>query len=215
MHTTSHNRFRTLAPIYDPGLKLLGLPFGGERKLRTKILELLPLKSGDRVLEIGCGTGTVTMMAAERVGPEGEAIGIDPVPEMLERARRKGKTAGNVSFLDGAGAPLPFPDSSFDAIIFFLVLHEMDHRDRIDSLREAVRVLRPRGRLLVGDFDRTESAVGRLLMRGLLLVEEAEARDFLRRGLESVIAEGTGTALREERRVRLAAGILRGVCYIK
>jgi ubiquinone/menaquinone biosynthesis C-methylase UbiE len=214
MHGTSHHRFRYLAPFYDPFLKIVSFPFGGEGRIRGAIMELVGLREGERVLEVGCGTGTVTLLAAGKVGPAGEAVGIDPVPEMLGRARAK-DAPRQARFLEGEGTPLPFPDGHFDAVIFFLVLHEMVHQDRIQALREAVRVLKPGGRLLVGELARPRSAAGRVLLAGLLVVEEQEAGDFLRRGLKSVIAEGTGGAVALEREVALAAGLLQGEVYRK
>lgn len=217
MKGKSYLRFEKLAPWYDVGLRLLGLPFGGEAAVREKVLGLLPLKTGNRVLEVGCGTGTVTLTLAERVGAAGEAVGIDPSPEMLARALRKlsQNPLPQVVFLSGAGAPLPFTDVYFDSVVFFLVLHEMAHEDRIDSLKEAVRVLKPGGHLLVGELARPESSAGRLLLRLMLLVEEEEATDFLRRGLAEVMAEGAGGALVEVKRTTLAMGLGQGVLYRK
>lgn len=217
MKGNSYLRFGKLAPWYDTGLQLVGLPFGGEAAVREKVLGLLPLKSGNKVLEVGCGTGTVTLTLAGRVGQAGEAAGIDPSPEMLARALKKlsQNPLPQVVFLPGAGAPLPFSDAHFDALVFFLVLHEMAHDDRIDSLKEAVRVLKPGGHLLVGELARPESAAGRLLLRLMLLVEEEEATDFLRRGLTEVMTEGAGGALIEEKRTMLAMGLGQGVLYRK
>ncbi|OGT96404.1 MAG: hypothetical protein A2X80_01155 [Geobacteraceae bacterium GWB2_52_12] len=217
MKGTSYLRYRRLAPWYDAGVKLLALPFGGEAALRGKVLGLLPLNPGDNVLEVGCGTGTVMLMAADLVGPGGEVVGIDPSAEMIARARRK-IAKSNLSqgaVLQGAGAPLPFSDCSFNSVIFFLVLHEMVQEDRIDSLHEALRVLKPGGHLLVGDFSRPESPVGRLLQQLMLLPEEEEAADFLRRGLQTIIREGSAGALTEVKRERLVLGLLQGVLYVK
>jgi len=85
MEGKSYLRFAKLAQFYDHGVRLLGLPLGGEKSVREKVLALLPLQQGDRVLEIGCGIGTVTLMAALRVGVSGTAVGVDPSPEMLEQ----------------------------------------------------------------------------------------------------------------------------------
>lgn len=213
MEGKSHHRFARLAPFYDPWVRLVGLPLGGERRVREKVLDILPLGKGDRVLEIGCGTGTVTLMAAGRVGETGEAAGIDPSPEMLARARAKLAAAPlpQAAFLEGSGDALPFPDGHFDAVILFLVIHEMAHPDRIDTLREVLRVLRPGGHVAIGELRRPDSWPGRLLLRMLLAVEEEEARDFLDRGLDAILAEGCGDRLREEARVVFAGGLGEGV----
>jgi len=217
MKGESYLRFRKIAPWYDVGVKLLALSMGGEAAVREKILGLLPLNTGSRVLEVGCGTGTVALMAAGRVGPTGEVVGIDPSTEMLARARKKlvKSKFRQVALLRSAGAPLPFPDCYFDAVILFFVLHEMVQEDRIDSLQEALRVLKLDGHLLVADLGRPESKVGRLLQQLLLLVEEKEAADFLRRGLSAIIGEGGSGELTEVERVIFAHHFVQGVLYRK
>ncbi|UFS69321.1 methyltransferase domain-containing protein [Geomonas sp. RF6] len=217
MKGKSYERFRVIAPYYDAGVKALGVLLGGERGVRERVLDLLPVREGDHLLEVGCGTGTVTLMAASRVGRNGTVVGIDPSREMLARAERKLSRANSpeVRLVEGAGAPLPFPDQSFDSVIFFLVLHEMAHEDRIDSLKEALRILKPGGHLLVGELDRPPSATGRALLRILLLVEEEEASDFLRRALPSVMREGCGERIALVKRISFLGGLAQGVLYRK
>ena len=213
MEGKSYLRFAKLAPFYDHGLRLLGLPLGGEKSVREKVLSLLPLQQGDRVLEIGCGTGTVTLMVASRVGVSGAAVGVDPSPKMLARALVKLKRTplSQVTFLAAGGDDLPFPAGHFDAVILFLVIHEMAHADRIASLREALRVLKPGGHVVIGELRRPDSLVGRCLLRLLLAVEEDEARDFLQRGLAAILAEAAGERLREVGMVVFAGGLAQGM----
>lgn len=213
MEGKSYLRFAKLAPFYDHGLRLLGLTLGGERRVREKVLDLLPLQQGDRVLEIGCGTGTVTLMAAQRVGTGGAAVGTDPSPEMMARAlvKLQRMPLPQVAFLAAGGDDLPFPAGHFDAVILFLVIHEMAHADRIASLREAMRVLKPGGHVVIGELSRPDSFVGRFLLRLLLAVEEDEARDFLGRGLAAILADAAGERLREVGTVVFAGGLAQGV----
>ncbi len=213
MEGKSHLRFARLAPFYDLGVRLCGLMLGGERRVREKVLDLLPLHKSDRVLEMGCGTGTVTLMVAQRTERDCETVGIDPSPEMLARARAKLAAAPipRVTFLEAGGDRLPFPAGHFDAVIFFLALHEMVHADRLASVREALRLLKPGGHVVVGELRRPESVAGRLVLRGLLMVEEEEARDFLDRGLAAVLEEGAGKRLREVKSVVFAGGLGQGV----
>ncbi len=181
--------------------------------MREKVLDLLPLQQGDRVLEIGCGTGTVTLMAAQRVGMGGAAVGTDPSPEMMARAlvKLQRKPLPQVAFLAAGGDDLPFPAGHFDAVILFLVIHEMAHADRIASLREAMRVLKPGGHVVIGELGRPDSLVGRFLLRLLLAAEEDEARDFLERGLPAILADAAGERLREVGTVVFAGGLAQGV----
>lgn len=126
---------------------------GGERAFREKILDLAKLKPGERVLDVGCGTGTLAIAASKRVGPDGEVHGLDASPEMLERAESKARKArGNATFTQGAAQALPYADAQFDVALATLVLHHLPRKDRELCAREMHRVLAPSGRLLVVDF---------------------------------------------------------------
>ena len=190
MEGKSHLRFAGLAPFYDLGVRLCGLPAGGEERIRSKVLDLLPLRGDETVLEVGCGTGTVAMMIARRLTERGRILGLDPSPEMLARAKEKlSRILSPALLIEGTGSRLPLPDASVDSLVLFLTLHEMAHGDRLEALREGLRVLKPGGHLLIGELHRPSSPVGRLLLRVLLLVEEEEASDFFRRGLENILNE--------------------------
>ena len=105
-----------IAWIYDPAASLISAIFGGEKRLRERILKLADIKSGDKVLDIGCGTGTSALIIAKDVGDEGEVVGIDLSSRMLDIARKKLKRSGfrNVTFLQANAEDIPYPDSYFD-----------------------------------------------------------------------------------------------------
>ncbi len=111
-----------------------------------------PIYSGEAVLDIGCGGGFDTLVAARLVGPGGRAAGIDVTGEMIEQARANLALVNlqNVSFRVGEAEALPFPDQDFDVVIsngvFNLTL------DKELALKEAHRVLKPGGRLLLADM---------------------------------------------------------------
>lgn len=115
------------------------------------------LKPGEVVLDLGCGAGIDTLLAAQTVGPQGKAIGLDMTPAMLERAREHVALMGlgNVELREGLMEELPLPDTSVDAIISNGVLNLSTRKSR--ALAEMLRVLRPGGRVSIADLVVTEA----------------------------------------------------------
>lgn len=110
-----------------------------------------PINKGEAVLDIGCGAGADTIIAAMMVGPTGKVVGIDIVPEMLQRAESNlGLTdLQNVIFRRTSGKDLPFADAEFDAVISNGVINLIPNKAAL--LKEVKRVLRPGGRLMIAD----------------------------------------------------------------
>jgi len=141
------------APFYDAGCALVGLG----RKFRAATLRQAALAPGERVLDVGCGSGVLACLAAAAVGPSGFAIGIDPAPKMIRVARASAARAGSrAEFQVGVIERLPFEDARFDLVLSSLMLHHLPPELKREGLREVYRVLRPGGRLLAVDFDRPE-----------------------------------------------------------
>ena len=109
------------------------------------------LQPGERVLDLGSGAGTDSLVAAQMVGPTGRVTGIDMTPEMLERARKAAEAmvAMNVEFVEGEVERLPFADESFDVVISNGVIDLVPDKDAV--FREIFRVLEPEGRIQVAD----------------------------------------------------------------
>jgi arsenite methyltransferase len=110
------------------------------------------LRPGERVVDVGCGAGIDSLIAAKMVGPEGRVIGVDMTPAMLEKSRRAARHSGcsNVEFREGYAEELPVDDGWADVVISNGVLNLMP--DKAGALEEMARVLGPEGRLQIGDI---------------------------------------------------------------
>jgi SAM-dependent methyltransferase len=110
------------------------------------------LAAGERVVDVGCGAGLDTLIAARQVGPTGRVVGIDMTPAMLARARAAAAQAGlaQVELREGFAEELPVPAGWADAVISNGVLNLAPDKDA--ALAELARVLRPGGRLQIGDL---------------------------------------------------------------
>jgi SAM-dependent methyltransferase len=127
------------------------------------VAESAGIETGQRVLDVACGTGALACAVADRVGVNGSVTGLDPNEEMLAVARRKRST---ITWRDGRAESLPFPDKTFDAVVsqFGLMFFE----DGIAALREMLRVLRPGGRMAVAVCDAVEHSPGYSALADLL-----------------------------------------------
>ena len=141
---------RWLLPLYDPLIALLT----HERRWRGAILGSLDLKPGDMVVDVGCGTGTLAIMAMERV-PQVQVVGIDPDPDALERARRKAARKGiAVAFLRGFGDETAKLVGAARAtkVVSSLAFHHMPREMQAGTLASMHAVLAPDGAVRIADF---------------------------------------------------------------
>jgi ubiquinone/menaquinone biosynthesis C-methylase UbiE len=172
-----------LLPFYDPFQWLLG----GDAA-RRELVAQAALQPGHRVLDIGCGTGSLVVLV-KRLHPEAEAVGLDPDPKALARARRKAERAGIAARFDqGFSDALPYPDASLDRVFSSFMLHHLDAGVKRKTLAETRRVLRPGGSLHLLDFGGSQARPDGLLARLL------HAADDLRDNFEGRIPALMGEA---------------------
>lgn len=151
MHDARHDRdIRTAAEIYDA--QFVPALF---RPWAATVCDAARVGPGQRVLDVACGTGALTCVAAERVAPGGVVIGLDANPEMLTVARRH---SADIEWHEGRAESLPFAEESFDRVISQFALMFFD--DQAAALREMRRVLRPGGRMAVAVCDAVERSPG-------------------------------------------------------
>jgi ubiquinone/menaquinone biosynthesis C-methylase UbiE len=141
-------RFSRLTPLFDPLVRVTTR----ERTFKGALLDRAAIDAGESVLDLGSGTGTLAIELARRV-PGARVTGLDADAEILSRARRKAAEAGReVEFVEGFSTALPFPDASFDVALSTLFFHHLARDDKLRTIAELVRVLKPGGRLHVGDW---------------------------------------------------------------
>ena len=139
---------KVLTPFYDTLFKWTMR----EELFKGRLIEQAKIRSGQRVLDLGCRTGTLTIMV-KQAHPDSEVIGLDGDPQVLEIALQKAKQAGSpITFDEGMAYQLPYPDASFDRVLSSMVFHHLTNQDKERSLVEIYRVLKPDGELHLADF---------------------------------------------------------------
>lgn len=157
-------RFHWLTPLYDLVLRWVLR----ESAFKRRLVEQALIKDGHKVLDVGCGTGTLAILT-KRLHPGAEVIGLDGDPQILQVAERKAAKAGaNVRFTCGMAFDLPYPENSFDRALSSLLFHHLTRENKVRALNEAFRVLRPGGQLHIADWGRPQN---RFLRGAFVLVQ--------------------------------------------
>ncbi|OJU10638.1 MAG: hypothetical protein BGN88_15095 [Clostridiales bacterium 43-6] len=161
------SQMEKMVDTYDSYMQKI--TFGRENKLREMTIDLANIKPGDNVLEIGCGTGTLTLEAKRKSGPSGKVCGIDIIPGMVERSQQKAAQANmDVMFQLGSIDNIPFPDDQFDAVMCSFMIFHMSETVRRKGIEEIFRVLKPKGQIVVLDLNLPIRRVPRALMKMFL-----------------------------------------------
>ncbi len=140
------------ASQYDIHTSLMGLGVNGSNS--RMVVEMAKIQPGDKVLDVGCGSGNLTLTAKRYTGAAGSAYGIDASPEMIDVARKKAQSSGLAATFElGLIEKLPYPDATFDIVISRLVIHHLPGDLKRRGFAEIFRVLKPGGRLFLVDFN--------------------------------------------------------------
>jgi len=148
-----HTQGRTIrwANRYD--LLVFLLTLGQASTLRSRTADLVCVAPGEAVLDIGCGTGDLTIQIRRRAGTSGRIVGIDAAPEMVARARKKALQRDlTIEFRVEPVEALTFADQTFDVVVCSLVFHHLPDTLKRQGLAEIRRVLKPGGRFILVDF---------------------------------------------------------------
>jgi len=157
-----------LTPFYDLMMKWAAR----EAVFKPKLVEQARIKKGDRVLDLGCGTATLTILI-KKTQPQAEVRGLDTDPKILEIAKSKAAQAGVDIGLDyGTAMELPYSENSFDHVFSSMVLHHLSREDKVRALGEVCRVLKPGGELHVADFGRPQNTLMHLPSLAIRRFEE-------------------------------------------
>ena len=162
-------------PLYDPLVSLMGAA-----RAREELIKQANIKPNQRVLDLGCGTGTLVVLLKRKYATA-EIVGIDPDPKALRRAEKKVRRAGVAVQLDeGFSDELPYDEGTFDRVLSSFMLHHLEEHEREKTLREVLRVLKPAGTFHLLDFaggeDKAPGRWGRLINSHARLEDNSQQR---------------------------------------
>jgi ubiquinone/menaquinone biosynthesis C-methylase UbiE len=205
-------RFPALNRLYDPLMALTTR----EGEFRRRLLERAAIRPGQRVLDVGCGSGSLLALAG-RLAPEVELHGIDPDDDMLERAERKLR-AGDTSadLRRGLAGELPYDDGSFDRVFCSLVFHHLGPEGVRAAAAEIARVLRPGGEFHMADWAPPADLLMEALSWQVRLLDGVETtRESFAGRVPGLLAGAGLTESRKRERLRTAFGTLEITSWTK
>lgn len=166
--------------------------FCQEKRISEKAIRLLSLSVGNKILDVGCGTGTVAMKIAKGLDYKSESlvVGLDAAPRMIDVARKKTKSLKNIRFDTGIAEQLPYKDCTFDAVISTFFFHHINFELKKKALQEIWRVIKRDGAVVIVDIDTPTNIFGRLCAWcAYLIFRQEEIRENIQGKLMKLFAE--------------------------
>jgi ubiquinone/menaquinone biosynthesis C-methylase UbiE len=196
---------RWLTGLYDPLQKWIM----NEDLFRDFLVSSIHPAPGEKILDIGCGTGTLTILAKERF-PLAEINGLDGDPAVIQIAVSKAyQRQVDIKWIEGMAFNLPLPDHSFDHVVSSLMVHHLSLQNKLLTFKEVRRVLKPQGQFLLLDFGLPTSLDMRLV--SLVTAHLEKAGDNIRGMLPDLLKEVGFRDLQELRHFKSIFGEL--ICY--
>jgi ubiquinone/menaquinone biosynthesis C-methylase UbiE len=181
-------RFRALTRVYDPVVRRTTR----EETFKRRLIEQARLRAGHRILDLGCGTGTLAVMVGE-LEPDAEIVGLDADAEMLSQAEAKAREAGlPVRFDEGRSDELPYEDQSFDRVLATLFFHHLSDEAKERAIAEVARVLVPGGELHVADWGPPQDPLMRVASWQIRLLDGREPTEAVIAGALPDLFEAGG-----------------------
>lgn len=193
IETSAPTRGRTLdyaASVYDWLSPLM--TFGHEKKMGQIALELLNLKGHEKILDVGCGTGTLTLSAGRKLSADkgGYIVGIDAAAKMIALARKKVAAMPQVRFDVSAAERLGYKDESFDLALSTFFFHHIDAELKLAALNEIWRVLKKGGKAVIVDVDTPTTLFGKICAwSGYILFHQEEIRENIEGKLREMMRQ--------------------------
>jgi ubiquinone/menaquinone biosynthesis C-methylase UbiE len=199
---------RALTPFYDFVQRWIVR----DTIYKKKLIEQARIKASHKVMDLGCGTGTLAIMV-KKAQPKAEVFGLDADAQMLKVAYLKtSRESLEVTFNKGMAFDLPYPDESLDRVLSSLMIHHLKTPDKEKTAREIYRVLKPGGQFHVLDFGKPVTFYGKLL--GPFLHKFEEANDNIE-GRLPLIFEEAGLVVKEKGRYWTFFGDLTFLAAVK
>ena len=206
-------RFNWLTPLFD----VVAAITVRDHAIKRSVLASAAIAGGEDVLDVGCGTGTLAVAAAQQA-PDVTVTGLDADPAILAKARKRAVGAGlEIGFDEAMSNALPYPDDSFDVVLSTLFFHHLPDDAKRQTATELVRVLRPGGRLAVGDLGRPHDPLMRAAVRITVQLLDGVATTALnvRGGLPSVFTDAGLQDVTVRDRARTPTGTYEVITAVK